>query len=713
MRVSLLLTAVLLAAAAGFAAPGDLDPSFGIGGRVYPAKPSGREAFALDMAIQPDNKIIVLGYDLDDVYLELGLSLTRYLPDGSLDTTFGTGGKIFERGLTPTHLALQADGNIVVAARTDVLRYLPNGTRDLSFDGDGRLEFGVFQALRPIIQNDGRIIVAGILYIEPNFGDPALFGLARLNADGSFDTSFGSTGFVTTEFPFTSSYLDAIVIQNDGKIVAAGTSSNYNNDGICNPCNIALSRYYPDGSLDLSFGISGRVTTPGGEYNGQYNSLTITGVTLQHNQKIVVSGHYSAPYDVGGLVTRYVPIGGLDASFGVRGQVSIPNLCPYSIAIPSDGNIIIAGGTTGYDPSDSSHEIGRLFADGAPDPSFGSNGRVTTLFPDWLPAGNYTNGRAFEMAVQADGKIVTAGNWSGTDYDGNAFWSYHALARYMGGGSTPQQQITSRADFDGDGRTDVSVYRPSEGNWYYQGSSVGFGAAHFGEFADIPAPGDFDGDGTTDISVFRPSSGFWYRLNSINGTFSAIDFGLQGDIPQAGDYDGDGLADQALFRPSDGTWRWLRSSDNDAAFLQFGSNGDTPVTGDYDGDGRNDPSVFRRGIWYRSNSSNGTIRAEVFGLDTDLPVPADYDGDSQDDIAVFRPSDGNWYFHFSLNGLFGGNHWGQNGDIPAPGDYDGDGQNDHAVYRDSIWYVDASTAGPSAMAFGLSSDLPIPNSYIP
>jgi hypothetical protein len=278
---------------------------------------------------------------------------------------------------------------------------------------------------------------------------------------------------------------------------------------------------------------------------------------------------------------------------------------------------------------------------------------------------------------------------------------------------TATPPLRSRADFDGDGRTDMSVYRPSEGNWYYQGSTSGFNAVHFGEATDIPAPGDFDGDGRTDISVFRPSNSVWYRLDSSTGAFSFVEWGLDGDIPQAGDYDDDGRADQAVFRPSNGAWYWIRSSDNQQNGMQFGQDGDKPVTADYDGDGATDISVFRGGIWYRVNSSNGSLYAEAFGLDNDILIPADFDGDNHDDIAVFRPSDGNWYFHFSGSGQYSAVHWGQNGDIPVPGAYDADDHYDIAVYRDGIWYIDESTGGPTAMAFGLSGDIPIPKTYIP
>ena len=277
----------------------------------------------------------------------------------------------------------------------------------------------------------------------------------------------------------------------------------------------------------------------------------------------------------------------------------------------------------------------------------------------------------------------------------------------------PIPSFKPRADFDGDGKSDLSVYRPSEGNWYYQGSTAGFVGLHFGDSADIPTPGDFDHDGKTDIALFRPSNGFWYRINSSDGTVVFVNFGLSGDIPQAGDYDGDGKDEPAVFRPSNGTWYWLRSIDSQYAGMQFGQNGDKPVAGDYDGDGKMDLAVFRGGIWYRFNSATSNYTAEQFGIDTDIPVHGDYNGDNREDIAVFRPSTGNWYFHNSGGSAITGIHWGQAGDVPVPGDYDGDNLDDVAVFRDGIWYVNNTMTGSLSTQFGLSSDTAVPRMYLP
>ncbi len=275
-------------------------------------------------------------------------------------------------------------------------------------------------------------------------------------------------------------------------------------------------------------------------------------------------------------------------------------------------------------------------------------------------------------------------------------------------GSVPR----SRADFDGDGKTDTSVFRPSDGNWYLNRSTQGFIGTNFGLATDIPTPGDFDGDGKTDIAVFRPSNGSWYRLNSSNGAFVGVNFGVATDVPQAGDFDGDQKDDIAVFRPTGGMWFWQNSGNGQFGSTQFGQAGDMPVAGDYDGDGKDDVSVFRpsSGVWFRQNSSAPPVG---FGQNGDMPVPADYDGDNKLDIAVFRPAGGFWYRLNSSNGQFVPFQFGANGDVPVPGDYDGDGSDDMAVFRGGVWYLNRSTAGFQQVNFGLGTDMPIPRRYLP
>ena len=219
------------------------------------------------------------------------------------------------------------------------------------------------------------------------------------------------------------------------------------------------------------------------------------------------------------------------------------------------------------------------------------------------------------------------------------------------------------ADYDGDGKTDLAVYR--SGTWFLQRSSLGFTGVAFGDASDIPMPADFDGDGKAELAVFRPSNGIWYVMNLVNNQFSFVPFGQNGDIPVAADYDGDRKADYAVYRPGNGVWYLLRSTLG-FTFVPFGLSGDKPVVGDYDGDGKADEAVFRPsvGTWYLQKSTEGFLGVQ-FGNSTDLPVAADYDGDGKTDVAVFRPSNGTWYLLRSTQGFIGV-QFGALDDKPTP-----------------------------------------------
>ncbi len=274
------------------------------------------------------------------------------------------------------------------------------------------------------------------------------------------------------------------------------------------------------------------------------------------------------------------------------------------------------------------------------------------------------------------------------------------------------------SDFDGDGGSDLAVWRPSTGVWHVSRSKDnGYTSSQFGgaAFGDVVVPGNYDGDKKIDFAVFR--NGVWYIMNSTDGTVRIVSFGLAGDQPAPGDFDGDGKSEIAVFRPSDGNWYMLRSSDGAFDARHFGLNGDVPVAGDFDGDGKTDLAVWRptEGIWYVMQSTDGNMSSIRFGQIGDLPLVGDFDGDKKTDFAVYRPSSGVWYVMQSSDFGFRFTSWGVATDKPVPGDYDHDGKTDYAVFRPSEgnWYILKSSNGSyNVTHFGSNGDIPIPAAYI-
>ncbi|HEY0049543.1 MAG TPA: VCBS repeat-containing protein, partial [Pyrinomonadaceae bacterium] len=223
-----------------------------------------------------------------------------------------------------------------------------------------------------------------------------------------------------------------------------------------------------------------------------------------------------------------------------------------------------------------------------------------------------------------------------------------------------------------DRKTDIAVFR--DGDWYIlQSSNNTFRAQHWGApGSDTAVPADYDGDGRADLAVFRAgaeasSPTYFFILRSTSNTEQTQQFGTTGtDRAFPADYDGDGKADIAVYREAGGIWYILQSSDNNLRGAQFGLGNfqDQPVPRDYDGDGKTDLGVYRKssGTWYLLQSTAGFAGAQ-FGISTDLPVPADFDGDGKSDLGVYR--DGTWYLLRSQLG-FGAFRFGLAGDTPIP-----------------------------------------------
>ena len=356
-------------------------------------------------------------------------------------------------------------------------------------------------------------------------------------------------------------------------------------------------------------------------------------------------------------------------------------------------------------------------------PPMGLRVRLKSTFNVDDPAFS-ANVRVILRAMQKYGMILAdnGSNWyvSGTH---DPAWNddeLSILSRVKGSDfevvKAPTHLLMPASDFDGDGRTDVSIYRPVGSQWWYRRSGDRVvQAGRFGTDGDLIAAADITGDGKTDIAVFRPSTGQWFVLRSEDGSYFAFPFGTNGDIPVPADYDGDGKADPAVFRPSNGTW-YIKQSTGGVGVVQFGAAGDQPVVADYDGDGKADIAVFRpsTSVWWIRRSSMG-VAAARFGASTDKVVPGDYTGDGKADVAVWRPSNGTWFILRSEDSSYFAFPFGQSDDVPAPGDFDGDGKFDATVFRPASgnWYIKGSYAGTSTTQFGASGDKPVPAGLLP
>lgn len=387
---------------------GTLDKVFGINGKVVtPIDTISDKGHS--MVIQGDDKII-LGGTTKNSFTSFDFALVRYNNDGTLDNTFGAGGKVItpiEEQSAGNSVAIQSDGKIILGGADqwfiNLVRYNNDGSLDTTFGAGGIVVTDVPGYYRDrcksvAIQSDGKIVIGG--FAQENNNDMSYFVLIRYNSDGSLDTAFGTNGIVIGGL----GQYEALKIQNDGKIVLGGTSN----------LSFAVERYNSDGSLDSSFGIGGKVTTSFG-LSSSGNSMEI-----QSDGKIVLGGYNGLAS--GGLafaLARYLSDGNLDNSFGIGGKVTTPigtSSKANSVAIQNDGKIILAGDTKNGS-NIFNFALARYNSDGTLDSTFGVGGKSITPFGI-----SYSSGES--LGIDSNNKIILGG------YAYNGSSVEMALARY-------------------------------------------------------------------------------------------------------------------------------------------------------------------------------------------------------------------------------------------------------------------------------------------
>jgi uncharacterized delta-60 repeat protein len=442
------------------AAAGDLDPSFGVGGKKT-TDFFGNDDVGAGVAIQPDGKIVVAdGSFISDTAADFGVA--RYNTDGSLDSGFGSGGKVTTDFFGDVDLAFgvaiqPSDGKIIVvgfAAKPTgdhyetffaLARYNTNGTLDSTFGLGGKVTNDVLginihqsstvifvqSAMSVLVQPDNRIVVAGgviAAQAAPGLTPAPLsdFGLARYNANGTLDTGFGGSGKVTRDFFGRDDIAFSVALQPDNKIVAAGSATK--NSGAFDQ-DFAWVRYNSNGTPDNSIGNSGRVTT---DFIGGNDGADA--MVLQLDGKVVLSG-FADRSSVGGSIdmglVRYNADGSLDNSFANSGKFTGDVFGNYdeafALALQSDGKIVASGGATN-NSGFLDFVVSRLNTNGTLDSSFGSGGKVTT---DFFGGDDFSAG----IAIQPDGKIVVTGAAQ------NGTFSDLAVARYLVPATTPPPAV--------------------------------------------------------------------------------------------------------------------------------------------------------------------------------------------------------------------------------------------------------------------------------
>ena len=418
---------------------GTLDLSFGNNGiTLTDYSYNGVDNYSYASALQADGKIILGGFSINN--LHHNMTFVRYLPDGTLDNTFGNGGiKVLLFGGSEDYLkdlVIQADGKIIAVGYTTytnstntqitVTRLNTDGSLDNSFNANGMTLINFGDSVNAygesvVLQDDGKIIVGG--YVEFTDQDLKVNGaICRLTSSGVLDNTFGVNGIITHNILSQWNYMNQVVIQNE-KIILGGTSIRADDFVRF----ISLCRYNPDGSLDTGFGTSGIASLEIGEGLSGGSSL---GMCLTEDGKIVCASYIIVgwlEYDL--AVWRFQSNGFPDNSFGYYGMVTTAmegNSKAYAVAVQADGKIVVAGYHDTPSPGDDDFLLVRYIENGYLDVSFGTEGTgvVITNASSEL----WFSDRIFSLLIQDDGKLLVSGYAYAESYNTD-----FAVARYHSG----------------------------------------------------------------------------------------------------------------------------------------------------------------------------------------------------------------------------------------------------------------------------------------
>ncbi len=506
-----------------------------------------------------------------------------------------------------------------------------------------------------------------------------------LGGDGSYDRGYGiavdSAG---------SSYVTGVIYASDFPTVnpyqpthGGGYSDAFLTKFAPSGTSLIYSTFLGGGSFDVGYDVA----------VGSDNNAYLTGETVSNNFPVVNPYQATRNNQDDIFVTRFVSAGSsLVFSTYIGGDAWERG---RSITVDTATFVYIAGDTNSedfplVDPYQAELNQGAVVSySDAYALKLGCTG-ACVVYSTYLGGDN--DDAAYSIAIDSDNSAYITGKTESADFplhsayqtEFNPGTSVEYVDAFMAiFGFTPPRLIIENGDYDGDGTSDVAVFRESSGMWSVRGVT----RAYFGTMYDIPVAGDYNGDGTSDIGIFRPSTSLW-AIRDISRVF----LGTSSDVPVPDDYNGDGVCDIAVFRGSTGLWA-IRNLPR----VYLGASGDIPLPGDYDGDGTSDVALFRgvSGLWVMKD-----ISRFYMGTRGDQASPADYNGDGTDEAAVFRPHSGLW----AVNGVTR-LYYGSCSSKAIPADYNGDGVDDVAVFRGSggLWAI----RDLSRIYFGSNVDQPV------